>query len=338
MATESFSKYPLSISEWCIGFLKGRNVNVKLKEIFELYLQHHKDTIITTIEGFKQSLDLFGQYFIFEDFNYDYVTFVDDELNDSILIEIAKDVLRKHQNRYTLSVLLRKMKDVAGSEGIKIDIDEEKLKTILQERNCFTIEARSFVICKLSDDGKNTNIEPIILRTAKTEPGKAKKKDDLGTKKLQKERSVDEKTASKGWLREAIKNQEKAKAQTDKVQRKARKLENKLKWRKEREARERIRKTNKAIEDYHITDKTHLQALLYYKLISKAEINFFSSLDLYSVGDVYIWVKKNGSDKNEKILSDYRWKQLLKVAAFVDPELIWLQYPSDVNTSDNDVK
>jgi len=56
-------------------------------------------------------------YFVFEDFRYSYVMFEDDGQRDAPVLELAKEVLRSHSNRYTLSVLRRKMEEPESIYG-----------------------------------------------------------------------------------------------------------------------------------------------------------------------------------------------------------------------------
>ena len=77
---------------------------------------------------------------------YDYVTFVDDGQIDMPILEQAKDVLRSHDNRYTLEVLCRKI----NAQNLGTDeVDDAMLKNMLTERKCFTLESRSITLFKL---------------------------------------------------------------------------------------------------------------------------------------------------------------------------------------------
>ena len=162
----------MNIHEWCIAVLKGRVSNTKISDLYNLCTKHFRERTFDSEDEFLTALEPFKEYFCFEDFRYDYVTFDDDGQKDSTIIEQVKDVLRSHSNRYTLSVLCRKMNETGDIDTV---LDDASLKALLSTRNCFTIEARSFEIIKLSAKGEEYDVEPIVLvRPAKSEEEKKK--------------------------------------------------------------------------------------------------------------------------------------------------------------------
>ena len=117
----------MNIHEWCIAVLKGRSSNTKSSDMYNLCAKHYRERSFDSVDELLAALEPFKEYFCFEDFRYDYVTFEDDGLEDSPLIELAKDVLRSHSNRYTLSVLCRKMNEEGN---IDMALDDATLKAL----------------------------------------------------------------------------------------------------------------------------------------------------------------------------------------------------------------
>ena len=105
----------MNIHEWCIAVLKGRGSITKISDLYNLCTKHYRERTFDSEDELLAALEPFNEYFCIEDFRYDYVTFGDDGQKDSTIIELAKDVLRSHSNRYTLSVLCRKMNERATS-------------------------------------------------------------------------------------------------------------------------------------------------------------------------------------------------------------------------------
>ena len=141
----------MSIHEWCIAVLKGKSQNIRFIELYKLCAKHYKEAVFNSEEDLLAALEPFRYYFLFEDFVYDYVTFEDDEIIDTPILELAKDVLRSHSNHYTLEVLFRKMNE---SDVIETQLDAFFLKSILSARDCFIIERRSITFFKLSQKGE----------------------------------------------------------------------------------------------------------------------------------------------------------------------------------------
>jgi hypothetical protein len=241
------------------------------------------------------ALKPFKGYFLFEDFEYDYVTFEDDGKTDTSILELAKDVLRSHSNRYTLEVLCRKMNEDNAIEG---ELDGASLKKMLSERDCFKIEHRSITLFKLSQEGEAYDIEPIIFRKpAKTEEQKRKEAEQRLAKEQERQ------------LRKAELEQERE-----------RKREQKLK-RTEHKKELRIEKVKKIIAYYKITDETTLDELWAEKLIRKDELTKCNGWGLYTVGQVYYWVVERNVPER---MDDYRKhtvRRMLKIASFHDPDL-----------------
>lgn len=296
----------MTIHEWCVAVLKGKKLNIRFAELYSLCTKHYKEAVFNSEEELLTALEPFKDFFFFEDFVYDYVTFEDDGTTDTPILELAKDVLRSHSNRYTLEVLCRKMNEENAIEG---DLDGASLKNMLSERDCFKIERRSMTLFKLSPKGEAYVIEPIIFRKpAKTEEQKRKETEQRLAKEQERE------------LRKAEQEQERQLRKAIREQERARKLEQKQK-RAEHKQELRIEKVKKIIAYYKITDNTTLDELWADKLIRKDELTKCNKWRIYTVVQVYNWVDER--DIPER-MDDYRKhtvRRMLKIASFHDPEL-----------------
>ena len=296
----------MNIHEWCIAVLKGRVSNTKISDLYNLCTKHYRERTFDSEDELLAALEPFNEYFSFENFRYDYVTFDDDEQKDSTIIEQAKDVLRSHSNRYTLSVLCRKMNETGDIDTV---LDDASLKALLSTRNCFTIEARSFEIIKLSAKGEEYDIEPIVLvRPAKSE-GEKKKEVEHRLERIKKREQEKQAKVQERLLRKAIKEEE-------------RERKRKLKQKKaEHKDERRVEKVRMIVSYYQITDETPLEELWADKLIRKVEWTKCDDWGLHTVGQVYAWVE---SRRLAERLDDYRKhtiQRMLKIASFHDPEL-----------------
>ena len=296
----------MNIHEWCIAVLKGRVSNTKISDLYNLCTKHFRERTFDSEDEFLAALEPFKEYFCFEDFRYDYVTFDDDGQKDSTIIEQVKDVLRSHSNRYTLSVLCRKMNETGDIDTV---LDDASLKALLSTRNCFTIEARSFEIIKLSAKGEEYDVEPIVLvRPAKSEEEK-KKEAEHKLERIKKREQEKQAKVQERLLRKAIIEEE-------------RERKRKLKQKKtEHKEERRVEKVRMIISYYQITDDTALEELWTDKLIRKEEWTKCDNWGLHTVGQVYAWVE---SRRLTERLDDYRKhtiQRMLKIASFHDPEL-----------------
>lgn len=296
----------MSIHEWCIAVLKGKSQNIRFAELYNLCTKHYKESEINSEEELHTVLEPFKDYFLSEDFVYDYVTFEDDGITDTPILELAKNVLRSHSNRYTLEVLCRKMNEDKTIEG---ELEGDSLKEMLLERDCFIIERRSITLFKLSQKGEAYDIEPILFRKpAKTEEQKQKEA-ELRLAKEQERQMRKAEMEKYRQLRKAIREQERE-----------RKREQKQKHAEQKEEH-RIDKLKKIIAYYKITDDTTLDELWADKLIRKDELTKCNRWKLYTVGQVYDWVDERELPKR---MDDYRKhtvRRMLKIASFLDPEL-----------------
>ena len=289
----------MNIHEWCIAVLKGRGSNTKCSDLYNLCAKHYRERAFDSVDELLAALEPFKEYFCFEDFRYDYVTFEDDGQKDSPLIEMAKDVLRSHSNRYTLSVLCRKMNE---EDSIDTALDDASLKALISTRNCFTIEARSFEIIKLSAKGEEYDVEPVELRR----PGKSKDEKEKEEERRQQHRLEKERVR---LLRKAIIEKEREQKRLLKQKKVERKVER------------HVEKVRMIIAHYQITDKTTLEELWSNKLIRKEEWAKCDSWGLHTVGQVYAWVESRHLTERQ---DDYRkrtMQRMLKIASFHDPEL-----------------
>lgn len=292
----------MNIHEWCIAVLKGRVSNTRISDLYNLCTKHCRERIFDSEDELLAALELFNEYFCFEDFRYDYVTFDDDGQKDSTIIELAKDVLRSHSNRYTLSVLCRKMNETGDFDTV---LDDASLKALLSTRNCFTIEPRSFEIVKLSAKGEEYDVEPIELRRpSKSKEEKEKEEERRRQHRLEKERER--------LVRKSIKEEEKGRKRL-------------LKQKKAEHKVERlVEKVRMIIAYYQISDKTTLEELWADKLIRKDELTKCENWGLYTVGQVYAWVESRHLTERQ---DDYRKRtmlRMLKIASFHDPEIAYL--------------
>ena len=275
---------------------------MRFTELYNLCMKHYPERVFETENELLSALAPFKEYFCFEVFHYDYVTFEDDGQKDSTIIELAKDVLRSHSNRYTLSVLCRKMNETGD---IDKSLDDVSLKALLSTRHCFTIEGRSFEIIKLSAKGEEFDIEPVrFAKPVKKEEEKQKHAEQKLQKKLTKEQER--------LLRKAIKEEEKERRRILK-----------LKKAEQKEER-RVEKVKELIIYYQINDETTLEQLWADKLIRKVEYTKCNEWGLYTVGDVYEWVKSRHLTNR---MDEYRKRtveRLLKIASFYSPEYVRL--------------
>lgn len=296
----------MNIHEWCIAVLKGRASNTKISDLYNLCTKHYRERTFDSEDELLAALEPFKEYFCFEDFRYDYVTFEDDGQKDLTIIEQAKDVLRSHSNRYTLSVLCRKMNETGDIDTV---LDDASLKDILSSRRCFTIEGRSMKIIKLSAKGEEYDIEPIVLRRpAKSEEEKEKEAEQKLEKKRIREQEKQAKEQDR-LLRKAIKEEE-------------RERKRKLKQKKaERKEDYRVEKVRTLITYYHITDETALKQLWIDKLIRKVEYIRCADWRLYTVGQVYAWVESHNLPERMEDFRKHTVQRLLKIASFHNPEL-----------------
>lgn len=296
----------MNIHEWCIAVLKGRVSNTKISDLYNLCTKHFRERTFDSEDEFLTALEPFKEYFCFEDFRYDYVTFDDDGQKDSTIIEQVKDVLRSHSNRYTLSVLCRKMNETGDIDTV---LDDASLKALLSTRNCFTIEARSFEIIKLSAKGEEYDVEPIVLvRPAKSEEEK-KKEAEHKLERIKKREQEKQAKVQERLLRKAIIEEE-------------RERKRKLKQKKaEHKEERRVEKVRMIISYYQITDDTALEELWTDKLIRKEEWTKCDNWGLHTVGQVYAWVESRHLTERQ---DDYRkrtMQRMLKIASFHNPEL-----------------
>ena len=296
----------MSIHEWCIAVLKGKSQNIRFAELYSLCTKHYKESEFNSEEELLTALAPFIDYFLFEDFVYDYVTFEDDGITDTSILKLAKNVLRSHSNRYTLEVLCRKMNEEKTIEGV---LDGDSLKEMLLERDCFKIERRSITLFKLSQKGEAYDIEPIIFRRpTKTEEQKRKEAEQRLVK--EQERQMRKAEMEKAWqLRKAMREQERER----KRELKQKRIEDKKEL--------RIGKLKKIIAYYKITDETTLDELWANKLIRKDELTKCNRWGLYTVGHIYNWVDERNLPER---MDDYRKhtvQRMLKIASFHDPDL-----------------
>jgi len=296
----------MSIYEWCIAVLKGKSQNIRFTELYNLCTKHYKESEFSSEEELFTALEPFKDYFLFEDFLYDYVTFEDDEIADTSILELAKDVLRSHSNRYTLEVLCSKMNE---NGAIESQLDAPSLKSFLSARDCFRIERRSITLFKLSQKGEAYDIEPIFFRRpAKTEEQKRQETEQRLFKEQERQLRKAEMEKER-LLRKAIREQERE-----------RKREQKQK-RVEHKKELRIEKVKKIIAYYKITDETTLDELWADKLIRKDELTKCNGWGLYTVGQIYNWVDERNLPER---MDDYRKhtvRRMLKIASFHDPDL-----------------
>jgi len=296
----------MELHEWCIAVLKGRISNMRISELFNLCTKHYRERTFDSEDELLVALEPFKVNFAIEDFQYDYVTFEDDGVIDAPIIEIAKEVLRSHLNRYTLSVLCRKMNETGNLDDV---LDDATLKGILSSRNCFMIEERSMKIISLSTNGEEYDVAPISFRRpAKSEAEKHEEAEKKRQEKLAKEQERLAKVKER-LLRKAFKEEERERRW-------------KLKQKKaERKEEHRIEKIRTIISFYQISDKTPLEELWEDKLIRKEDYIRCDNWGLHTVGQVYAWVVARNLPER---LADYRkhtTQRMMKIASFLDPEL-----------------
>lgn len=174
----------MKIYEWCIAVLKGQKRNVRFSDMYRFCTNHYQDATFEDENALRAALEPYMDYFLFEDYHYDYVTFEDDGQTNAPMLELAKEVLRSHGNRYTLEVLCRRINDQGGG------VDEAALKNMLSGRKCFTVESRSITLFKLSPLGQAYNIEPIKFNRGRV--GKADQQQDAQKRALEVELHLDE--------------------------------------------------------------------------------------------------------------------------------------------------
>ncbi len=297
----------MSIHEWCIAVLKGKSQNIRLTELYSLCTKHYKESKFDSEDDLLTALEPFKEYFLFEEYVYDYVTFEDDGQIDTPILEQAKDILRSHDNRYTLEVLCKR---INAQKTETAEVDETTLKNILSERKCFTIESRSITLFKLSEKGLSYDVEPI-----KFSRGKATKAEKKPSEKKKKApvvgMNLEELTLSQlRQLKRAIFSEEQ----------KRKKNENTKKQVEERE-NNRINKLKRIIEFYEVSDLTTIEQLWLKKLISKKEYTKCIGWRLFSVGEVYDWVISHNMHMNMDKYHKQTLNRMIKIASFHDPEL-----------------
>ena len=292
----------MNIYEWCIAVLKGRARNTRFVELYQLCTKHYKEREFGSEDELQDALKPYSEFFALEEFKYDYVTFEDDGQTDAPILELAKDVLRSHQNRYTLSVLCRKMNESGTVDG---QLGESQLKELLLSRKCFVVEERSVTFFGLSPMGEESDIQPIQLgRPPKTEEEKQKAAEQKQQRKLAKEQ--------KQLLRKEILEEERE-----------RKLKLKQKYAAQREER-RVENVKMLTSHYQITPETTLQQLYENKLIRKVEYTKCDAWQLQTVGDVCYWVKENRLTENMDQHPKHMVERMLKIASFCTPEYVRL--------------
>ncbi|WP_028907813.1 hypothetical protein [Xylanibacter ruminicola] len=296
----------MSIHEWCIAVLKGKKYNIRFAELYSLCTKYYSESVFNTEEELRSALEPFNDYFLFEEYMYDYVTFVDDGQIDMPILEQAKDVLRSHDNRYTLEVLCRRI----NAQNLGTDeVDDATLKNMLTERKCFTLESRSITLFKLSSKGLACDVEPMKFTRGKET--KNEKLPSEGKKVLALDIKLEELTLSQlRQLKRAVLAEEQ-------------KRKNNVKDPKLVEEREndRINKLKRIIEFYEISDYTTIEQLWLKKLISKKEYTKCLGWKLSSVGDVYNWVTSHSMPINKEKYHKHTVNRMMKIASFHDPEL-----------------
>ena len=65
----------MNIHEWCIAVLKGKVNNTKCSDLYNLCTKHYRERTFDSVDELFAALEPFNEYFCFEDFKYDYVTF-----------------------------------------------------------------------------------------------------------------------------------------------------------------------------------------------------------------------------------------------------------------------
>ena len=299
----------MNIHEWCIAVLKGRVSNTKISDLYNLCTKHYRERFFDSEDELLAALEPSNEYFCIEDFRYDYVTFDDDGQKDSIIIEQAKDVLRSHSNRYTLSVLCRKMNEMGDIDTV---LDDASLKALLSTRNCFTIEGRSMKIIKLSAKGEEYDVEPIVLRRLGKSEEEKKKEAEQKLEKIRKREQEKQAKEQERLLRKAILEEFKEK-----------KLKRKQRLKETREER-RVATVKMLIGYYQITDETTLEQLYADKLIRKYEFEKCKAWGLNTVGDVYSWVRNRNLVENIDNYRKHTAERMLKIASFYSPEFVRL--------------
>lgn len=289
----------MDIHEWCIAVLKGRSSNTKCSDLYNLCAKHYRERSFDSVDELLAALEPFKEYFCFEDFRYDYVTFEDDGQKDSPLIELAKDVLRSHSNRYTLIVLCRKINE---DDNIDTALDDASLKALLSTRTCFTIETRFFDIIKLSARGEKYEVEPVVLRR----PGKSKEQKEKEEERRRQHRLEKERERLQ---RKTIKEEERERRRLLKQKNAEHKVER------------HVEKVRMIIAYYQITDETTLEKLWADKLIRKDEWTKCDSWGLHTVGQVYAWVESRHLTERQDDSRKHTMQRMLKIASFHDPEL-----------------
>jgi len=282
----------MRIHEWCVAVLKGRSTNMRLTELFQLCTKHYQGATFESADALRAALAPYGEYIAIVTQHYDYVTLNDDGQPDAPVVELAKEVLRTHDNRYTLEVLWRRMQDRLA---VTDNLDLPTLKAMLAERNCFTLEDRSLELVRLQPKGETLEVEPLRFK-AKVEHAVAIDLTELTQTELRQ-------------LKRAI------------VAELRKRAENNRELQAERRENRRIERLKTIIDYYQVTDATTVEQLFSDRLITKREQMCCMEVGLVTVGMVYAWVIAHELHVSDSELRKLAQKRLVKIAAFHDPEL-----------------
>lgn len=142
----------LIIQQRCKALLRSHDGKLPLNRLYEIYTDEYGSSFIQ--DSYALMLRLKTDGFIFETIEYNYCLLDNDAFHHSggYITDKAAELLKNHNGRYSLNVLLQKMID---NKYVVPTMTENVLLSFLNRYPYITIEKRSYVVCKLKEKPEN---------------------------------------------------------------------------------------------------------------------------------------------------------------------------------------
>ena len=153
------------IQQRCKALLQSQDGQLPLNKLFEIYTKKYGKSFIQDSNALMLCLQT--DSFIFETTEYNYCLLDDNAFHHSggYITDKAAELLKNHNGRYSLSVLLQKMID---NKYVLSTMTENVLLSFLNRYPYITVEKRSFIVCKLKETPESEN--QIAQQRPTTEP------------------------------------------------------------------------------------------------------------------------------------------------------------------------
>ena len=161
----------LIIQQRCKALLRSHDGELPLNRLYEIYTDEYGCSFIQ--DSYALMLCLKTDGFIFETIEYNYCLLDNDAFHHSggYITDKAAELLKNHDGRYSLNVLLQKMID---NKYVVPTMTENVLLSFLNRYPYITIEKHSYVVCKLKEkpeNGKDPKAKEEYAPLKKTQKG-----------------------------------------------------------------------------------------------------------------------------------------------------------------------